>query len=91
MDVMRIIKLAIENLKEDGLAIIVNGTSHILQKAMQIPVLTSNISDYDRQLIQCNQFLTGLLYHSLDFLGPAFVFGASANFLGAILDWLISS
>lgn len=88
MDVMKIIKLTMENYKQDGLAIMINGISLILQKAIQTPVV-SNISDNDRQILQCNQNLTQLIYHSLDLLGPAFIFNAPVNLLTAILEWLM--
>ena len=90
MDVLRIMKLFVENYKQDGIPVIINGISHTLQQAIQSPAV-SNISDNDRQILQCNQNLTQMIYNCLDTLGPVFVFGAPANLLTAILEWLITT
>ena len=89
-DLIRIMLLAVENLKFESIAILEAGFGSIIEKAIQTPMQQSNISDIERAILDADAFLVRLVLLTFDVLGPVFIYNPTfAPMIDPILKWLL--
>ena len=91
LDVINIVNISVENYKLDSIQILEASYPSLLQKALEVPLPKTSVTDDEKDLIKLHDKMIQLMVNCVENLGCAFIFNQTlSSLIDPGTDWVLS-